>query len=160
MITFFFDCRGPLLVDFLELGTTMNDSIMQTHCRNCDVPWSQMLSDRIILLHDNARPCTANVVTDKLQRFDWETLKHPLYSPDLSPCDFHTFGNLKKDFRGHRFYWTRKCKSGWGCGSVSNLSLSTRMEMIILSPTGFCMWGFRAREHLRSLAPVMNEYGW
>ena len=28
-----------------------------------------MLSDRFILLHDNARPHTANLVSDKLQRF-------------------------------------------------------------------------------------------
>ena len=43
-----------------------------------------MLSDGIILLRDNARPHTANLVRDKLQRFGWETLQHPLYSPYLS----------------------------------------------------------------------------
>ena len=47
------------------------------------------LSDRIILFHDNARPHTVNLVRDKLQRFGWEILQHPPYSPDLSPCDFH-----------------------------------------------------------------------
>ena len=55
-----------------------------------------MLLYSIILLHDNVHPHTANVVRDK-QRFGWETLQHPPYSPDLSPCDFHVFGNLKKD---------------------------------------------------------------
>ena len=48
-----------------------------------------MLSDVIILLHDNARPHTANLVRDKLQRFGWETFQHPPYIPDLSPSDFH-----------------------------------------------------------------------
>ena len=71
-----------------------------------------MLSDGIILLRDNARPHTANLVRDNLQRFGWETLQHPPYSPDLSPCDFHIFGELKKDIRGHRFIGMRKCKSG------------------------------------------------
>ena len=47
----------------------------------------EMLSDGIILLHDNARPHTANLVRDKLKKFGWETLHHPPYSPDLSPCD-------------------------------------------------------------------------
>ena len=56
-----------------------------------------MLSDGVILLHDNTRPHTANLVRDKLQRFDWETLQHPPYSPDLFPCDFNIFGDLKKD---------------------------------------------------------------
>ena len=43
-----------------------------------------MLSDGIILLHDNTCPHTANLVRDKLQRFGWETL-HPPYRPDFPP---------------------------------------------------------------------------
>ena len=56
-------------------------------------------------LHDNAHPHTANLLRDKLQRFSWETLQYPLYSPDLSPCDFHIFGSLKKDIRGRLFHF-------------------------------------------------------
>ena len=63
-----------------------------------------VLSDGITLLHDNARPQTANLVMDKLQRFGWETLQHPPYSPDLSPCDLHISGDLKKDIRGRLFH--------------------------------------------------------
>ena len=66
-----------------------------------------MLSDEIILLNDNARLHTTNLVRDKLQRFDWETLQHPPYSPDLSPCDFYVFGDLKKDIRGRWFTFGR-----------------------------------------------------
>ena len=62
-------------------------------------PWNA------ILLHNNACPQTANLVRDKLQRFGWETLQHPPYSPYLSPCDFHIFVDLKKDIRGHLFHW-------------------------------------------------------
>ena len=32
-----------------------------------------------------------------------DDVQHPLYSPDLSSCDFHIFEELKKDIRGHRF---------------------------------------------------------
>ena len=60
-----------------------------------------MLSDGIILLHDNARPHTANLVRNKLKRFGWITLQHPPYSPDLSPCHFHILGDL---IRGRRFH--------------------------------------------------------
>ena len=94
---------------------------------------SEMLSDGIILLHDNARPHTANLVKDKLQRFGWETLQHPPYSPDFFLCDFHIFGDLKKDTS---FIRTRKFKSGCGCGSISDLPLSTRLELIVSSPSG------------------------
>ena len=65
-------------------------------------PWHAV--GGIILLHDDARPYTVNLVRDKLQRFGWETLQHPPYSPDLSPCDFHIFGDQKKDIRGRRFH--------------------------------------------------------
>ena len=47
----------------------------------------RMLSDGIILLHDNACPLTANLARDKLQSLEWET-QHPPYNPDLSPCNF------------------------------------------------------------------------
>ena len=63
-----------------------------------------MLSDGIILLHYNARSHTANMVKDTLQRFSWETLQHPPYSPDLFPCDFHIFGDLRKNIRRRRFH--------------------------------------------------------
>ena len=81
-------------------------------CRGCwntrnsssPVETPGMLSDGVILLHDNARPHTANLVRVKVKRLSWETLQHPPYRPDLSPCDFHIFGDLKKDIRGRRFH--------------------------------------------------------
>ena len=69
----FFDCRGPLLVDFLECGATISvkhyaDMLQKLrHAIKSKCPG--MLLDEIILLHDNARPHTANLVRDKLQRF-------------------------------------------------------------------------------------------
>ena len=49
-----------------------------------------MLSDGIIILHDNARPYTANLVRDRLQRFDWETRTSP-YSAQIFPLVTSTF---------------------------------------------------------------------
>ena len=42
-------------------------------------------------------------VTSVIDEYKWETLKHPAYSPDLSPCDFDLFPELKKPLRGIRF---------------------------------------------------------
>lgn len=58
---------------------------------------------KVILLHDNARPHTAALTREKLEQLGWETLDHPPYSPDLSPCDFHMFGPLKEALGGQRF---------------------------------------------------------
>ncbi|EFN74649.1 Histone-lysine N-methyltransferase SETMAR, partial [Camponotus floridanus] len=57
----------------------------------------------VILLHDNARPHTAALTREKLNKIYWSTLEHPPYSPDLSPCDYHMFGPLKEELGGHRF---------------------------------------------------------
>ncbi len=39
----------------------------------------------VIILHDNARPHTCNIVKEKLRELNWEVLPHPPYSPDISP---------------------------------------------------------------------------
>ena len=57
----------------------------------------------VILLHDNARPHTANTITALLQKFKWEVLCHAPYSPDPSPCNYAIFGPLKKALRGKQF---------------------------------------------------------
>ena len=57
----------------------------------------------MLLLHDNARPHSANQTTATLSSFKWEVLQHPTYSPDLASSDFHLFGPLKQHLSGERF---------------------------------------------------------
>ena len=61
------------------------------------------LSKGIALLHDNARLHTAAHTVETLQKFNFEVLAHPPYSPDLAPSDYHLFGPLKEALRGHQF---------------------------------------------------------
>ena len=51
----------------------------------------QLLVAGPFILHDNARPHTADVVTKKLGDNGWEVLPHVSYSPDTSPPDFDLF---------------------------------------------------------------------
>lgn len=107
MLSFFFDHKGPMLVEFLEHGRTINAEQyvitlgnLRTRIKN---KRPGLLTKGVILLHDNARPHTAKVTKEKLTRFRWEILEQPAYSPDLSPCDFHIFGDLKKNLKGRKF---------------------------------------------------------
>ncbi|GFV74601.1 uncharacterized protein TNCV_5130431 [Trichonephila clavipes] len=50
-----------------------------------------MLTKGVRFHHDNARPHTANRTTALVERFGWEMVSHPPYSPDLAPSDFHLF---------------------------------------------------------------------
>ena len=53
--------------------------------------------------HDNAPAHTSAVATAELVEFGYELPPHPPYSPDLAPCDFFLFPNLKKSLAGQKF---------------------------------------------------------
>jgi len=103
----FFDENGPLMLEWLETGGTVNANRFCDTLRKLKTAIKNrrrgMLSKGVILLQDNARPHVAKVCKDLLQHFRWEVLHHPPYSPDMSPCDFHVFGPLKKALKGRRF---------------------------------------------------------
>lgn len=107
MATVFWDQKGVLLVDFMEQGTTINK---ETYCetlrrlrRAIQNKRRGMLSSGVILIHDNARPHSANVTKQLLQQFKWEVFDHPPYSPDLAPSDYHLFREMKAWLGGQRF---------------------------------------------------------
>jgi len=107
MMTIFWDMQGVLLIDFLHGQRTINAAY---YCQLLDEVKKAYRSKRrqksvrrVVLLHDNARPHTANLTREKLAKMHWETLEHPPYSPDLSPCDFFLFGPLKEELGGRRF---------------------------------------------------------
>ncbi|EGI68870.1 Mariner Mos1 transposase [Acromyrmex echinatior] len=50
--------------------------------------------DKIILLHDNARPHVAAPVKTYMEIHNWEVLPHPPYSLDIAPSDYHLFRSM------------------------------------------------------------------
>ncbi|GFR92653.1 histone-lysine N-methyltransferase SETMAR [Elysia marginata] len=61
------------------------------------------LTNGVILQHDNATPHTTRVTQSWLEKYGWEILPHPPYSPGLAPSDYHLFGPLKRELAGKRF---------------------------------------------------------
>ena len=57
-----------------------------------------------LILDDNARLHSVDVVTKKLRDYGWEVLPHALYSPDMSLPDFYLFPKLKEPMRGRHFF--------------------------------------------------------
>jgi len=103
MATVFWDFKGVFLVDFLNDRRTVNAAY---YCDLLEKVWAAYRSKRrgfpirdVLLLH-NARPHSAALTKEKLPQMYWTALKHPLYSPDLSPCDNHMFGPLKEALGG------------------------------------------------------------
>ncbi|GFV53160.1 histone-lysine N-methyltransferase SETMAR [Trichonephila clavipes] len=62
-----------------------------------------MLRNGFLLHHDNARPHIPRCVLDVSQQNNVEILPHPPYSPDLTPCDFWLFPQIKKPLKAKRF---------------------------------------------------------
>ncbi|KYQ49483.1 hypothetical protein ALC60_11449 [Trachymyrmex zeteki] len=55
------------------------------------------LAKKKVLFHqDNVQVHTCPAPMAKFNEFRYELLPHPAYSPDLAPCDYFLFPNLKK----------------------------------------------------------------
>ena len=139
MLTAFWDCRGPLVLDFMPRGSTINAdrfcftlsllraAIRKKRRRILDV-------NNVIIHHDNARPHVADKTVNKLRKFHWECLEHAPYRPDLAPSDFHLFSPLKKFLAGQRFtsddevkaavrQWFRSQTADFYCSGIAKLVL-------------------------------------
>jgi len=108
MLTVFWDSKGPIMEDYLEKGRTINSERYCQMLTNKLKPAIRtkrrgLLSKTVVLLHDNARPHTAAVTVQTIENLGFEVMKHPAYSPDLAPSDYHLFGPLKDGLRGRRF---------------------------------------------------------
>ena len=62
-----------------------------------------MAKKKVLFQHDNAPAHSVAIATAKLVELRYELLPHSPYSPDLTPCDFFLFPNMKKWLGGKRF---------------------------------------------------------
>ncbi|GBP75472.1 Histone-lysine N-methyltransferase SETMAR [Eumeta japonica] len=108
MATVFWDARGVIHIDYLEKGKTITGEYYSKLLDRFDVDLKQKrrphLAKKKVLFHqDNARVHTCLVTMAKIHELRYELLPHPAYSPDLAPCDYYLFPNLKKWLAGKRF---------------------------------------------------------
>jgi histone-lysine N-methyltransferase SETMAR len=107
MASVFWDCDGLLLIDYLPKGETINKEYyanLMPQLRDAIVQKRRgKITPGVLLLHDNARPHTADFAQRAIRRCGFTQIEHPPYSPDLAPSDFFLFPNLKKSLRGRRF---------------------------------------------------------
>jgi len=107
MLTVFWDSQRVLLTEFQQCDRTVTSAsycaILTKLCAAIHRKQPGLLTKEMLLLHDNARPHSANQTTAMLRSFKWEVFQHPPYSPDLALSDLHLFGHLKQHILGERF---------------------------------------------------------
>lgn len=105
MLSVWWDSQGIIYHEFLPHNVTITAAY---YSAQLDRLKSQLTSvrpgrNRVVFLHDNARPHTAMVTREKLLQLGWEVLPHPAHSPDIAPSDFHLFRALDNHLRGKSF---------------------------------------------------------
>lgn len=112
MATIFWDARGIIFIDYLQKGKTVSGeyyaTLLQRLQQEIKAKRPHLAKKKVLFHQDNAPVHTLVIAMAKIHELKFELLPHPPYSPDLAPCDFHLFPNLKKWLGGKRFMTTSK----------------------------------------------------
>jgi len=108
MLIAFFDTDRLVYHEYIPKGQAVNKEFYKTVLqrlhdavrRHRPEKWC---SGNWILHHDNAPANRAVTTNEFLAEHNILSLPHPPYSPDLAPCDFFLFPQLKKTVKGSRF---------------------------------------------------------
>lgn len=98
MATIFWDSKGIILLEFLEKGSTITGQYYSELLDRFDEKLKGTrthLAKEKVLFHHNAPAYSSGVFTAKSHELHYELLPHPPYSPDLAPCDFFLFPDMK-----------------------------------------------------------------
>lgn len=104
MFCVFFMTNGPVLIHQVPRGQSINGTYYQ---KNCLEPLVERIKSKrpskgthgIKLHFDNAPPHKTSIVNNYLAEHSIAIMPHPVYSPDLAPCDFWLFGYLKQQLK-------------------------------------------------------------
>jgi len=91
-----------------EFHKTVLQRLRGAVCRHRPEKWH---SSNWILHHDNAPAHRAVTTNEFLAKHNLSSLPHPPYSPDLAPCNFFLFPQLKKTMKGCRFDYVEKIQA-------------------------------------------------
>jgi len=109
MATVFWDSRGIIFTNYLEKGRTITGQYYTDLLGRFDAELMRKrphLMKKKVLFHlttHQLTPHSSAFATATLVELRYELLPHPPYSPDLAPCDFFLFPNMKKWLGGKRF---------------------------------------------------------
>ena len=150
MALVFWDKMGVLLVEYFQKGTRLTGQLYAKilgKLKNAIMEKrGELWSHGVYLLHDNASCHTSRVAVDKASELGFLSIKHPPYSPDLAPSDYHLFPKMKNFLRT----WTFK--------DDTQLKRSTSAWLSHQPPSFFCQGIEALPYHWNKCVKVKGEY--
>lgn len=100
MATVFWDMKGILLIDFLEdTLNAVNYTKLLNQLQDAIIEKREG-TEEVCFLHDNKQFHTAMIKKSAEKKCIFKESFIAAYSPDLNPCDYFLFSQLKYDLRG------------------------------------------------------------
>jgi histone-lysine N-methyltransferase SETMAR len=104
MLVCFFDYKGIIHYEFIAQGQTVNQQcyleVLTRLQESVRRKRPRLWPDKWILHHDSTPAHDVLRVREFLTKNSVTKMDHPLYSPDLAPCNFSLFLKLKKCHEG------------------------------------------------------------
>ena len=105
MMIMAYDKNGVIATDRVPPGSTVTAAYYRKFLQDVLRPKihqkrSAMFAVSVLILHDKARSHASGAVSEILEKYGWQVLPHPPYSPDMSPPDSDLFQN----WRNHSMY--------------------------------------------------------
>ena len=98
MLSVWWGAKGTIYWELLPDGCTVTADLYRQQLDRVEQKLKGK-QDQIYFLHDNARPHVAKLTREKFPGLGWITIRHPAYSPDLAPTDYHLFRSLSNHLR-------------------------------------------------------------
>jgi histone-lysine N-methyltransferase SETMAR len=119
MVTVWWTTEGVIHHSYLQPGQTMNAALYCEEIKIMNRKLRRMepyLTKRKgpTLLHDNARPHSAEITKNLLMELGYDTIDHPPYSPDLFPTDYHLFFHLTVFLSKKKYTTSGQVKRAFG----------------------------------------------
>lgn len=107
MLVAFFDIKGMIYQHWVPKAQTINSAyyieVISKFLDHLRKKRPEKLEAGWILHQDNARPHTSRETMEFFAKKKINVLPHAPYSPDLAPCDFWLFPQLKAKLAGHTY---------------------------------------------------------
>ncbi|XP_014782511.1 histone-lysine N-methyltransferase SETMAR-like [Octopus bimaculoides] len=108
MLTLYWNSKGPVLENYPEKGCTINSVRYSALLVNklkiaIRIKRQNLLSKKVLLLHDNSRPHTVAQTVESINQLGFEVLEHPAYNLDLTLFRLSYLWTVQNGLRGRRF---------------------------------------------------------